>query len=312
MSTKLGTAIPATMAAGTPVHASAPVAVISPKKPRGVFTPGFDRLTLSLGVLAIILVLGALAPFLAPHDPDKVDMLARMAPPVWMDGGTWNHIVGTDQIGRDLLSRAMWGILTSFSIAAFGLIFSAVLGIGLGVVSGLIGGWFDRVAMMLVDVFITLPNLLLILCGIAVLGTDTWVLILMIGLVRWEAYARLVRGQVLYLRELGYVEASRVLGGGPGWIIRRHILPNLISPMMVMITLSFPGVLLMEAGLSFLGVGVQPPTASLGRMIGDGRDYLINAWWIAVVPSVVVIAITLAFQIAGDALRDRMDELNNG
>lgn len=229
-----------------------------------------------------------------------------------MEGGTWNHILGTDQIGRDLLSRAMWGILTSFGIAVFGLIFSAVLGIGLGVVSGLVGGWFDKAAMMLVDVFITLPNLLLILCGIALLGTETWVLVVMIGLVRWEAYARLVRGQVLYLRELGYVEASRVLGGGPFWIIRRHILPNLISPMMVMITLSFPGVLLMEAGLSFLGVGVQPPTASLGRMIGDGRDYLVNAWWIALVPSVVVVLITLAFQIAGDALRDRMDELNNG
>lgn len=275
------------------------------------FTLRLDRLTLSLATLALIILLGVLAPVLAPHDPNKIDMLARMAPPVWMDGGTWNHILGTDQIGRDLLSRAMWGVLTSFGIAVFGLIFSAVLGIGLGVVSGLLGGWFDKLAMMLVDVFITLPNLLLILCGIALLGTETWVLVVMIGLVRWEAYARLVRGQVLLLRELGYVEASRVLGGGSSWIIRKHILPNLISPMMVMITLSFPGVLLMEAGLSFLGVGVQPPTASLGRMIGDGRDYLVNAWWIALVPSMVVVVITLAFQIAGDALRDRMDELNN-
>src|SRR5690606_15065981 len=134
---------------------------------------------------------------------------------------------------------------------------------------------------------------------------------LMIALVRWEAYARLVRGQVLLLRELGYVEASRVLGGKPHWIIAKHILPNLISPLMVMITLNFPGVLLMEAGLSFLGVGVQPPTSSLGKMIGDGRDYLINAPWIALVPSVVVVLITLSFQVAGDALRDRMDELNN-
>lgn len=274
--------------------------------------PRFDRLTLSLGILGLILLLGVLAPILAPHDPNAINMLARMAPPVWMDGGSWDHLLGADQIGRDLLSRAMWGILTSFGIALFGLIFSAVLGIGLGVVSGLVGGWFDRIAMMLVDVFITLPNLLLILCGIALLGTDTWVLVVMIGLVRWEAYARLVRGQVLSLRELGYVEASRVLGGGSVWIILRHILPNLISPLLVMVTLSFPGVLLMEAGLSFLGVGVQPPTASLGRMIGDGRDHLVNAWWIALVPSMVVVFITLAFQIAGDALRDRMDELNNG
>lgn len=297
----------ATESLGAPATLAMPVV-----RPRKLFAPGFDRLTMSLATLGFIILMGALAPWLAPHDPNVIDMFARMAPPVWMEGGTWNHVLGTDQIGRDLLSRAMWGILTSFGIAVFGLIFSAVLGIGLGVVSGLVGGWFDRVAMMLVDVFITLPNLLLILCGIALLGTETWVLVVMIGLVRWEAYARLVRGQVLYLRELGYVEASRVLGAGPLWIIRRHILPNLISPMMVMITLSFPGVLLMEAGLSFLGVGVQPPTASLGRMIGDGRDYLVNAWWIALVPSVVVVLITLAFQIAGDALRDRMDELNNG
>ncbi|MDO5604727.1 MAG: ABC transporter permease [Paracoccus sp. (in: a-proteobacteria)] len=283
---------------------------ISPVMSRRLFR--WDRLTLSLLLLGVILGLGLLAPVLAPKDPNAVDMLRRMAPPVWMEGGSWQNILGTDQIGRDLLSRVMWGTLTSFGIAVFGLIFSAVLGISLGVLSGLIGGWFDRVAMTLVDVFITLPNLLLILCGIAVLGSEVWVLILMIGLVRWEAYARLVRGQVLMLRELGYVEASRVLGGRPLWIIWRHILPNLISPLMVMLTLSFPGVLLMEAGLSFLGVGVQPPTSSLGRMIGDGRNYLVGAPWIALVPSVVVILITLAFQIAGDALRDRMDELNNG
>lgn len=270
-----------------------------------------DRLTFALLLLALIVALGIFAPVLAPQNPNHINMLARMVPPVWMEGGGWDHILGTDQIGRDLLSRMMWGIRTSLGIAVFGLVFSAVLGIGLGVLSGLIGGWFDRFAMMLVDVFITLPNLLLILCGIALLGTEVWVLVLMIALVRWEAYARLVRGQVLYLRELGYVEASRVLGGNPFWIIRKHILPNLISPMMVMLTLSFPGVLLMEAGLSFLGVGVQPPTASLGRMIGDGRDYLVNAWWIALVPSAIVVLITLAFQIAGDALRDRMDELNN-
>lgn len=283
---------------------------LSLAKPRP-FAWRFDRLTISLSVLAVIVIAACLTPLLAPHDPNAVNMLARMRPPVWMEGGTWSHVLGTDQIGRDLLSRVMWGTLTSIGIAIFGLIFSALLGIGLGVLAGVIGGWFDKIAMMLVDVFITLPNLLLILCGIALLGTEVWVLVVMIGLVRWEAYARLVRGQVLLLRELGYVEASRVLGGNPAWVIAKHILPNLISPLMVMITLNFPGVLLMEAGLSFLGVGVQPPTSSLGKMIGDGRDYLINAPWIALVPSLVVVMITLSFQVAGDALRDRMDETNN-
>jgi peptide/nickel transport system permease protein len=217
------------------------------------------------------------------------------------------HPLGTDNIGRDLLSRVLYGIRTSFGIASLGLVFSACLGVAIGVAAGLGGPFADRALMTVVDVFITLPNLLLMLCGIALLGTEIWVLVLMIGLVKWEGYARLVRGQALQLREQGYVEAARVLGAPWGWIALRHILPNLASPLIVILTLAFPGVLLMEAGLSFLGVGVQPPTSSLGRMIGDGRDYLIHSWWISGMPSLVIVAITLLFQLIGDGLRDRLD-----
>lgn len=272
----------------------------------------FDMLTVATGGLALIVLLGILAPLIAPHDPNATDLLARSQPPFWYERGTWAHPFGTDNIGRDLLSRCLYGIRTSFGIASLGLVFSAVLGITLGLVSGLGGPWVDRSIMTITDVFITLPNLLLLLAGIALLGTDIWVLVVMIGLIRWEAYARLVRGQVLALRAEGYVEASRALGGGTLRVAFRHILPNLASPLVVILTLSFPGVLLMEAGLSFLGVGVQPPTASLGRMIGDGRDYLINAWWIAGLPSIVIVTITLLFQLIGDSLRDRIDVLTDG
>ena len=272
----------------------------------------FARLTVSIGGLLFIIALGVFAPLIAPHDPNATNLLARSQPPVWMEGGTWAHAFGTDNIGRDLLSRCLYGIRTSFGIATLGLIFSAFLGVALGLLSGLGGPWVDRVVMTVTDVFITLPNLLLLLCGIALLGTDIWVLVLMIGLIRWEAYARLVRGQVLALRAEGYVEASRALGGGTVRIAVLHILPNLASPLVVILTLSFPGVLLMEAGLSFLGVGVQPPTASLGRMIGDGRDYLINAWWISGIPSIVIVPIPLLFQLIGAALRDRIDVLTDG
>ncbi|MEL7414682.1 MAG: ABC transporter permease [Pseudomonadota bacterium] len=271
-----------------------------------------DTLTLSSAGLLLIIALGIAAPLIAPHDPNATNLLARSQSPVWMEGGTWAHMFGTDNIGRDLLSRCLYGIRTSFGIATLGLIFSAVLGVALGLISGLGGTWVDRIVMTITDVFITLPNLLLLLCGIALLGTDVWVLVLMIGLIRWEAYARLVRGQVLALRAEGYVEASRALGGSTFRIAVRHILPNLASPLVVILTLSFPGVLLMEAGLSFLGVGVQPPTSSLGRMIGDGRDYLINAWWISGIPSIVIVTITLLFQLIGDALRDRIDVLTDG
>lgn len=259
-----------------------------------------------------LIAAGLFAPWIAPHDPDAINMLARSAPPVWADQGSWSHPLGTDNLGRDLASRALHGLRTSFGIASLGLIFSAVLGIMLGLVSGLAGGLVDRVIMGLVDVFITLPNLLLLLCGIALLGTEIWVLVVMIGLVRWEAYARLVRGQVLALREEPFVEASRTLGAGALRVGFMHILPNLASPLVVMVTLSFPAVLLMEAGLSFLGVGVQPPMASLGRMIGDGRDYLVNAWWISGVPSLVLVMITLLFQLIGDGIRDRIDVRADG
>ena len=283
---------------------------IYPVLPSGKLRP--NTLLLASAALALIIILGVLAPWLAPADPNAVDMLARSKPPVWYADGSWAHPLGTDNIGRDLLSRCLYGIRTSFGIATLGLIFSAVLGITLGIISGLGGAVVDRIVMTVVDVFITLPNLLLLLCGIALLGTEIWVLVVMIGLVRWEAYARLVRGQVLTLREQSYVEASRTLGASRFRIAVRHILPNLASPLVVILTLSFPGVLLMEAGLSFLGVGVQPPTASLGRMIGDGRDYLIDAWWVAGMPSIVIVMITLSFQLIGDGLRDRIDVRSHG
>lgn len=271
-----------------------------------------DTLTIATAGLALIILLGVLAPLIAPHDPNATNLLARSQPPVWHARGGWAHPFGTDNIGRDLLSRCLYGVRTSFGIASLGLVFSACLGVGLGLISGLGGAWVDRIVMTVTDVFITLPNLLLLLCGIALLGTDIWVLVVMIGLIRWEAYARLVRGQVLALRAEGYVEAARALGAGPMRVALLHVLPNLASPLVVILTLSFPGVLLMEAGLSFLGVGVQPPTASLGRMIGDGRDYLINAWWISGMPSIVIVIITLLFQLIGDALRDRIDVLADG
>lgn len=266
-----------------------------------------SRLLLAVLALGLIIAAGFLSPLISLHNPDAIDLLNRAAPPVGL-GGSWAHPLGTDQIGRDILSRSLFGIRTSFSIATLGLIFSAVLGIGLGIISGLAGAWTDRIIMTIVDVFISLPNLLLMLCGIALLGTETWVLVVLIGFVKWEGYARLVRGQVLAIREQGYIEAARVLGARNLTIALKHVLPNLASPLAVILTLSFPGVLLMEAGLSFLGVGVQPPVASLGRMIDDGRNYLVDAWWISGIPSIVIVAITLLFQIIGDALRDRVDE----
>jgi peptide/nickel transport system permease protein len=182
-----------------------------------------------------------------------------------------------------------------------------LIGTTLGVVSGLLGGHVDRAIMMLVDVFISVPNLLIVLVGIAAFGTDIVVLVVLIGLARWESYARIVRGQVLQVREMPFIEASRALGGSHAWIAMRHVLPNIASPLIVLLTLNFPSILLLESSLSFLGIGVQPPTASLGSMVGDGRDHLIFAWWVAVAPALVIVAITFIVQMLGDWLRDVLD-----
>ncbi len=266
-----------------------------------------DRVWVCSVLLLGIVLLGILAPVISHIEPTTVNLLERSKPPVWYEGGSWNYPLGTDNLGRDMLSRCLHGIRTSFAIATLGLIFSAILGITIGIVAGLLGGYTDEFLMFITDVFITIPNLLLLLAGIVLLGTEIWVLIVMIGLIRWEAYARIVRGQVMALRELGFIEASHVLGGSRLRIAVTHVLPNLISPLTVILTLSFPSVLLMEAGLSFLGVGVQPPTPSLGRMIGSGRDYLLDAWWISGMPSIVIVSITMLFQLIGDGLRDKLD-----
>lgn len=260
-----------------------------------------------LAIAALVTLAALFAPWVAPHDPDAISFTHKLRPPVPMEGHATQHLLGTDQLGRDLLSRTIHGIKVSVGIALTGLVIGCLIGTTLGIASGLLGGFTDRAIMMLVDVFITIPNLLIVMVGIAAFGNDTLVLVALIGIARWESYARVVRGQVLQVRELPYVEASRALGAGNLWISVRHILPNIASPLLVLMTLNFPSILLLESSLSFLGLGVQPPTASLGSMVGDGRDHLIFAWWVAIVPAAAIVLITFVVQMLGDWLRDVLD-----
>jgi len=260
-------------------------------------------------IIAAVMIASAalLAQWVAPHDPNAISFANKLKPPAGMDGHAAEFLLGTDQLGRDLLSRCIHGIKVSVGIALLGLFIGCMIGTTLGLISGMAGGFTDRAIMMLVDVFITVPNLLIVMVGIAVFGNDTLVLVVLIGIARWESYARVVRGQVLQVRELPFVEASRALGAGSLWIALRHILPNIASPLLVLMTLNFPSILLLESSLSFLGLGVQPPTASLGSMVGDGRDHLIFAWWVAIVPAAAIVIITFVVQMLGDWLRDVLD-----
>lgn len=259
-------------------------------------------------VLGALIALAAIfAPWIAPHDPVATNILNKLQPTVFMEGYDGGHLLGTDQLGRDILSRSIHGIRVSVGIALLGLALSCIVGTVAGLVSGLAGGIVDRVIMMVVDVFITVPTLLIAMVGVAIFGSDIAVLVVLVGLARWESYARVVRGQVLQVREMPFIEASRALGASPVWIALRHVLPNIASPLIVLLTLNFPSILLLESSLSFLGIGVQPPTASLGRMVGDGRDHLVFAWWVAVAPAAVIVAITFIVQMLGDWLRDVLD-----
>jgi peptide/nickel transport system permease protein len=262
-----------------------------------------------LGAL-VLLALGANV--LAPYDFRKTHLLARLDPPVFLAGGSWAHILGTDELGRDVLSRILYGLQTSLLIALFGTMIGAMVGTLLGFLAAHFRGPTEQVIMAAVDFQAAVPFIILVMFFMAVAGTGLWIFLLLVGLAGWEVYARLTRGLVLGAREQNYVLALRGLELPQSSIYLRHILPNIGSGLIVQLTLNFPATVLLETGLSFLGLGVQPPNTSLGLMLGQGRDFLLNAWWIAVSPGIVIFMATLSMSMVGDWLRDRLDPLSQG
>ncbi len=256
---------------------------------------------LCMSVIIVLTLATLFAEWVAPYDPYEPELEARNKPP------SLQHVLGTDQIGRDTLSRTIFALRTSVGIALIGVFCGTFIGTTLGITAGLFGGWTDRILSSIIDFFYAIPNILIMLVGIAVLGTKTWVLIALISFARWHSTARLVRGQVFSLREVPSVEAAVALGSSRWRVAIKHILPNLTSIIVVNMTLKFPAILLLESTLSFLGLGVQPPLASLGAMVGEGRDYLISAPLIALTPALVMVAIVMCFQVLGDWMRDISD-----
>ena len=259
------------------------------------------------GLLVLIVASAAFAPWIAPKDPLVVDIRHRLAPPAWMAGGTPENLLGTDQVGRDLLSRVIYGGRVSLVVGVAAVLISASLGVLLGLGAGYLGGRADAAIMTVVNVMLAFPFILLVLAVIAVLGPSLGNMIIVLGIADWPLYIRVVRAETLALRERDFIAASRALGLGHLRIVFRQVLPNLVSTIVVIATLQVARVIILESFLSFLGLGVQPPTPAWGNMLGEGRVYMLNSWWIAAFPGLAIFVTTLAINLMGNALRDWLD-----
>ncbi len=257
-------------------------------------------------VLAVV-VTGVLAPWLAPHPPNDQDIARRLRPPLWMDSGSPTNVLGTDQLGRDILSRIIYGSRVSLLVGVTAVTISGGMGVLLGLLAGYFGGWLDIVIMRLADVQLAFPFILLAILVVAVVGPGLRNVIVVIGLANWMVYARVVRGEVLSVREKAFVEAARTIGAGKARIIFRHILPNVMTPVIIIATFAVANVIIAEAALSFLGLGVEPSIPTWGAMLAEGRTYLSTAWWLATFPGLAIMFTVLGINLIGDWLRDVLD-----
>ena len=268
------------------------------------------RLKWALVATAITLAIVAsavLAPWIAPHDPLSVNIRHRLAPPAWMDGGTPQHLLGTDPVGRDLLSRVLYGGRVSLLVGVAAVTVSATIGVLLGLGAGYFGGRLDWTITTLVNVMLTFPFVLFALAVIAVLGPSLTNMIIVLGIADWPLYTRVIRAETMAIREREFITAGRALGMSHARIVFRQILPNLVSVIVVIATLQVACVIVLESFLSVLGLGVQPPTPAWGNMLGEGRVYMLNSWWIATFPGLAIFVTTRAINLVGNGLRDWLD-----
>ncbi|OGL13453.1 MAG: peptide ABC transporter permease [Candidatus Rokubacteria bacterium RIFCSPLOWO2_02_FULL_72_37] len=260
-----------------------------------------------LCVVVAVLVLALGAPWVTTWDPVEQDIGNRLQAPGSVDGSGGVHLLGTDQLGRDLLARIIFGARPALLVGFAAVAISGLLGLVVGLVSGYFGGWVDDVFMRLADIQLAFPFILLAIAVIGVLGPSLPVIIVVIGVSSWVVYARVVRSEALSIREREFVQAARALGVRDGRILLRHVLPNALTPWLVVATLDMARVIVIESALSFLGLGVQPPTPTWGGMLADGRVYISTAWWLATFPGLAILVTVLGINLFGDGLRDTLD-----
>jgi peptide/nickel transport system permease protein len=265
-----------------------------------------------MGFVLLVAVVAAAAPLIAPHDPVRQSLRARLAAPTLSGADGKAHPLGTDHLGRDVLSRVIFGARVSLIVGFAAVVVGGIVGAALGLLAGFRRGWTDTAIMTLADAQLAFPFILLAIGIIAVLGPSFPTLILVVGLSGWVSYARIIRAQVLVLRSREFVDAIHGLGGSVARIVARHILPNVVSSLVVIATLELARAIVLEATLSFLGLGIQPPTPSWGGMVYEGREYLDSAWWISTAPGLILMTTSLVVSRTGDWLRDLLDPTLRG
>ncbi len=262
-----------------------------------------------LSIVVFVLIVPAIfATWLAPYDPLDGVLPARLQPPAWMEGGNTEHLLGTDKIGRDILSRILYGARVSLSVSVAAIVVSGTIGTALGIIAGYFGGKLDVLIMRAVDTSLSIPSILLALVlGAALQQTSIASLVFVIVVILWSRYARQIRGETLSVKERDFVARARVAGASNYRIITRHIFPNVVNTLIVLATLQVGYVILLESSLSFLGVGIPAPTPAWGLMVADGRTLVMTAWWIAFFPGLAILVTVLSLNLLGDWLRDRLD-----
>lgn len=270
---------------------------------KGWLTLRSNKLTMfGLYVLAFLILCAIFAPVLATHDPFAQDLGQRLLAP-----GENGHLFGTDSLGRDIYSRLLYGARISIYIVLLVVMVAPLVGLIVGTMSGYAGGWIDVLLMRITDIFLAFPRLILALAFVAALGAGIENAVLAISLTAWPPYARIARAETLSIRNSDYIHAIKLQGAGPFRIVTKHIWPLCISSLVIRVTLDMAGIILTAAGLGFLGLGAQPPSPEWGAMISEGRKYILDYWWVATIPGIAIFAISLAFNLLGDGLRDVLD-----